>query len=251
MDGGHPQAVAGDLPQFILVPGDAAAASPQGEGGPHDDRVANLMGEFQGGLQVGHHQGGDDRLADPLHRVLEKLAVLRLVDGIGIGSQQPDAVFREESLFRELHGQGQPGLSAQGGQQAVRLLLPDDPLDRLQGQGFDVDLIRHGAVGHDGGGVGVDQHHREALFPQGAAGLGPGVVELRRLPDDDGTGADHQHLMDIRIARHLTSPPSSDRGTGRTGILYPGDRPPLRDGTGPKKPDGSGTRSPRRFYRCH
>ena len=155
MDGGHPQAVAGDLPQFILVPGDAAAASPQGEGGPHDDRVANLMGEFQGGLQVGHHQGGDDRLADPLHRVLEKLAVLRLVDGIGIGSQQPDAVFREESLFRELHGQGQPGLSAQGGQQAVRLLLPDDPLDRLQGQGFDVDLIRHGAVGHDGGGVGV------------------------------------------------------------------------------------------------
>ena len=33
---------------------------------------------------------------------------------------------------------------------------------------------------------------------QGAAGLGAGIVKLRRLADDDGAGADDQHLFDPR-----------------------------------------------------
>ena len=39
------------------------------------------------------------------------------------------------------------------------------------------------------------------------AGLGAGVVELRRLADDDGAGADDQHLLNALIQRHYRSPP--------------------------------------------
>ena len=65
-------------------------------------------------------------------------------------------------------------------------------------QGFDVDMVSNVLVSHDGGGVGVDQHHLQALLLQGAAGLGTGVVELGGLTDDDGAAADDQHLFNIQ-----------------------------------------------------
>ena len=52
-------------------------------------------------------------------------------------------------------------------------------------------MIGHSAVGHDGSRVGVDQDDVKALFLQGPAGLGAGVIEFGRLADDDRAGADH------------------------------------------------------------
>ena len=89
------------------------------------------------------------------------------------------------------------------------LFLLDDALDGGQVQGLDIDFIRHGLVGHNGGGVGVDQHDLDAILPQGAAGLGAGVVEFRGLADDNGARADNQYLFNILIQRHFIPPPSS------------------------------------------
>ncbi len=102
----------------------------------------------------------------------------------------------------QLHGDGQTGLPAQASQQAVRLGFQNDPLDGFRGQGLQVDRVGDGVVGHDGGGVGVDQDDLQALLLQRAAGLGACVVKFGGLADDDGAGADHQYLLDGCILRH-------------------------------------------------
>ena len=102
----------------------------------------------------------------------------------------------------EVHGQVQPGLAAQGGQDGVGLLLGDDLLHAGQVQRLDIHVVGDVLVGHDGGGVGVDQHHLHALLLEGAAGLGAGVVKLGGLADDDGAGTDDQHFFNGSIQRH-------------------------------------------------
>src|SRR5262249_45252228 len=70
-------------------------------------------------------------------------------------------------------------------------------------------------VGHDGGGVGVDQDDLVALLAQGLAGLGAAVVELARLADDDRPRADEQDLLQVGTLWHvgLFSPlPSGGEG---------------------------------------
>ena len=196
-DGGKPQAVLGDLVELLHGVGDAAAGAAHGECRPDDDRQADLPNEVDAVLEVFHHFGGDAGLADLLHGVFEHLAVLRLVDGLPVGAQQLDVVGGQEALLIQLHGEGQTGLSAQGGKEAVRLFDLDDPLDGVDGQGLDVDVVGHGFIGHDGGGVRVDKHNLQPFFFQGSASLGARVVKLRGLADDDGAGADHQDFFDI------------------------------------------------------
>ena len=212
----------GDLPQALLVVGDAAAGAAQGVGGTDDDGVVDLVGEGHGGVHRLHHVGDDAGLTDGLHGVLEALAVLRLADGLGGGPQQADGVLVQIALLVEAHGQIQAGLSAQSGQDGVRLLFFDDLGHRGDVQRLDIDVVRDVLVGHDGGGVGVHQNDLHALLLQRPAGLGAGIVELGGLTDDDGAGAQHQHLVDIRIFRHAERPPSPCwKRTGRTDIPCP------------------------------
>ena len=102
----------------------------------------------------------------------------------------------------EGHRQIQAGLSPQGGQDGIGALLFDDLGDGVDVQRFDIHVVRDVLVRHNGGGVGVDQDNLQALLFQGTAGLGAGVVELRRLADDDGSGAQHQDLMNVWIFGH-------------------------------------------------
>ena len=204
---GEVDAAIGDLLQGGPVIGDAAAGAAQGVGGADDDRVADLLGEGHGVLHALHHLGGDAGLADGLHAVLEALAVLRLADGVGAGAQQLHPVLLQGAVLIQGHGQVQAGLAAQSGQDGVGLLLLNDLSDGGDVQGLDIHMVGDVLVRHDGGGVGVHQHHLNALFLQGAAGLGAGVVKLGGLADDDGAGAQHQNFFDIRILRHYRSPP--------------------------------------------
>ena len=75
-------------------------------------------------------------------------------------------------------------------------------LHRLDGHGLDVDLVGHGLVGHDGGGVGVDEHDLQAFLAQRAAGLRARVVKFGRLADDDRAGAQYHYLVNILAQRH-------------------------------------------------
>ena len=208
-DGGQSQAVGRHFPQLLLVVDNAAARAAQGKGGADDHRVADLLGKSLRVFHGGDHLRGNAGLTDLLHGVLEHLPVLGLVDGLGRGAQQPHVVALQEALLGQLHGEGQARLAAKAGEDAVGLFLLDDALDGGQVQGLDIDFIRHGLVGHNGGGVGVDQHDLDAILPQGAAGLGAGVVEFRGLADDNGARADNQYLFNILIQRHFIPPPSS------------------------------------------
>ena len=113
---------------------------------------------------------------------------------------QPDVVLLEDSGLGQRHRQVQPGLAAESGEQPLRPLFGDDLLDRLDGQRLEVDGVGHLGVGHDRGRVGVDEDRPNALFPQRAAGLRAGVVELGRLPDDDRPRADDERALRLAPA---------------------------------------------------
>ena len=206
-DGRGVQAGAGNDLQLLGVLGRAAAGAAQGEGGAHDDGIADPLRHRQGLVHGLCDVGGDHRLADLRHGLLEHLPVLRPGDGRRVGAQQADPLLLEKALLVQLHGQGQARLAPQARQDGVGPLLFDDALDGLHRQGLQVDLVRHGLIRHDGGGVGVAEDHVDTGILQDTAGLGAGVVELRRLADDNGAGADHQNFLNALIQRHYRSPP--------------------------------------------
>ena len=201
-DGREHQAIVRDGAQLFLVVGDAAARAAQREGGADDDGVADALGDRHALVHRIGDVGRDDGLADLLHGLFEQLAVLRAVDGVHLGADQLDPPLVEEALFGELAADGQTGLAAEGGEQAVRALLFDDALDGLEGERLEINFIGERLVRHDGRGVGVAEHDVDACVFEDAAGLRARIVELRRLADDDRAGADHEYFFDVASFRH-------------------------------------------------
>ena len=199
------EAPLGDLGELLAVVGDAAPRAPQGEGGADDDRKPDLGGDGHHLLHRPGEAAFGDLEADPLHRLPEELAVLRLVDDRERGPDHLDAVLLEDAGLRHGDRGVEPGLAAEGGQQGVGPLLGDDLLHRFGGDRLDVGPIRRFGVGHDRRGVGVDEDHLVPLLLQRLAGLGPRVVELAGLADDDRPGADDQDLLDVRPFGHVSS----------------------------------------------
>ena len=64
--------------------------------------------------------------ADLDHRLLELLAVLGLVDDLGVGADHLDAVLLQHAVLVQVHRDVQAGLAAEGGQQGVGPLRLDD-----------------------------------------------------------------------------------------------------------------------------
>ena len=91
----------------------------------------------------------------------------------------------------EGHSQVPAGLATQSWKESLGSLPLNEPFQDIHSQRLDVDDIGDVLVGHDCSGVGVHQHRGDALFTQGAARLGAGIVELGSLPNDDGPGADN------------------------------------------------------------
>ena len=222
----------------------APAAAAEGEGRPHDDRVADGARRGERGRHRLRRAGGDGGLADGLHGVLEELPVLALEYGVDVGADQAHAVRAQEAAPVQLHGDVQPRLPAEPGEQAVGPLRFDDALHRARAERLYVNAVRHAGVGHDGGGVGVDEHGLHALRHQRAAGLRAGVVELRRLPYDDRPRADHERLFYAAVLRHSLRLPSS-RGICRTCRGCPAARRGPPGGTAGKRPSCPGNRAPR------
>ena len=81
------------------------------------------------------------------------------------------------------------------GSRASGRSLLDDLGDDFPGDRLDVGAVGRLRIGHDGGRIGVDQDDLIALLAQGLARLGAGVIELARLADDDGAGADEQDFL--------------------------------------------------------
>ncbi len=142
------------------------------------------------------------RDADLLHRRLEELPVLGLVDGVERGADQLHPVALEDALLGERLGQVERGLPAHGGQQRVRALALDDLLGGLDGDRLDVGPVGELRIGHHRGRVAVEEDDLHALLAERLDGLGAGVVELGGLADDDRPGSDDQDLVDIGSLGH-------------------------------------------------
>ena len=122
------------------------------------------------------------------------LAVLGHLDGLDGRAQQARPVALQEPRARDVHGQ----VERRSGRPARRGCRPGRSRSRMRSieadrERLEVDRVRDAGVGHDRGRVGVEQDGAHALLAQRAAGLGAGVVELGRLADDHGPGADDEH----------------------------------------------------------
>ena len=124
-------------------------------------------------------------------------------------ADQMHVVFFEHAAVGEFDGEVERGLSADGGQngksRAGRHLAldADDLFEIFARERLDVSAVGRLGIGHDGGRIRVGQHHFKALGLERLAGLRAGVVELGRLADDDGAGAEDQDFRDVSSFWHL------------------------------------------------
>ena len=146
----------------------------------------------------------------------EQLAVLRLLDRAALCAQKLCPALRQYSFFLQLHGQIEPCLPTDPGQNSVRPLFAHDFGNVFKSQRLHVDLVGNRRVGHDRRRVGIAQDHLISLFLECEAGLCPGVVKLSGLPDHDGAGADDEDLVDVSSFGHVLPPCHFLQCTSRT-----------------------------------
>ncbi len=199
---GKLQALGDDQAQLLLVMRDAAAGAAHGEARAQHDRIAEARNDVEGVLdRVGVAAAGSFN-AQLGHAVVEQLAIFAALDGVQVAADHLDAVLFQDAALGKLDRGVQARLTAERGKQCVGAFGGDDLFDEFRGDGLDVGAIGHGRVGHDGCGVGVNQHHAVALFLEHLAGLCSRIVELARLADDDGAGADDENGRDVGALRH-------------------------------------------------
>ncbi len=141
--------------------------------------------------------------AGAAHGLAKGFPILGSVDGFTIRADHLDAQFFKYSGLRNLERRVEAGLSAKGGQERVRPFLPEHGCQHLGGDRLDIGVIRHLGISHDGGWIRVEQHHLIAFFLERLARLRAGVVELARLADDYGAGADDANLLEIGALGHF------------------------------------------------
>ena len=230
--------------ELLCAVGHAAARTAECERRADDDGVADAVRHLQ---RLGHgvrNAGGDGRLADGGHGLLEELAVLGLVDGFGVRADEADVVLLQKALLVELHRERQARLAAEPGEETVGLFLFNNALDGGQRERLEINFVRERLVGHDRRGVGVDEHDVHARVVQHAARLRAGIVEFRCLPDHDRAGADDHDFADAGINRHGAHLPSGHRIGRRERPCRAGPSTP-RGETARKRPAGRGNRCPR------
>ena len=150
--------------------------------------------------------------ADLGHRIFEEQAVFALLDGVELRADELRAVLFEDAAVGEFDGEIESGLSADGGKHGEDAgasavgehfgFDADDLFEIGAVERLDVGAVGHLGVGHDGGRVGVHQHHFVAFGLERLAGLRAGVVELGGLADDDGAGAEDEDFRDVVAAWH-------------------------------------------------
>ena len=202
---GEAQPVLQNFLQLCLIAGDTAAGASQRIGRTQHHGITYGIGKPDALLHVFHYFRRRTRFSDALHQILKLLTPFGIADGSRRCAQKRHSVGRQKSGLLQLHTKVQAGLPAQSGKYAVRLLLFDNLFQDLHGQRFNVYLICNIFVRHNGGGIRIYQNDLHALFLQRAACLCARIVELCRLPDDNGAGSDYHDTFYIGIFRHCDS----------------------------------------------
>ena len=186
VDGAELQAVRDQLVEFLAVVSDAAASAAERETRPQHarqtDRVPNVLrfGERAGHAALRHSDPDLD------HRFFEFLAVFGLLDGRRVGPDHLNLEALQHAVTVQIHSRVEARLAAKRRQERFGPFSLDDLGDDFPSDRLDVGAVGRVRVCHDRGRVGVHQHDRVALFAEGLARLGAGIIELAGLADDDG-----------------------------------------------------------------
>ncbi len=171
-DGRQIKAAGGDGLELFSVVSDAAAGAAERVGGADDEgQRADLFGDLACLLHVMSDAGLRQVEANFEHGFFEKQTVLAFLNGFRFRADHAHAVLFQSARAVQRHGGVQRRLAAERGQQHIGLFLDDDLLHHLRRDRLDVSPERELRIGHDGGRVGVDEHHLVAFLAQGFAGL--------------------------------------------------------------------------------
>ena len=189
--------------EFFFVVGDTAAGTTEGEARTDDERPASDgvgdSGRFAHGVCG---TGAGEVKPDLEHGFLEQVTVFGALDGLRLGADEFHLVAVENAAFVEFHGEVQSRLATESREQCIGAFATDDFVQNVDAQRFDVGAVGHFGVGHDGGRVGVHQHHFVAFAAQHLAGLHAGVVEFAALANHDRARTNEHNLLDVGTLRH-------------------------------------------------
>ena len=192
----------GSVSKFFDIVRGASACAAQGIGWADDSWKADFSSDgecfFEG---VGESAFGEVE-ANFAHGFLKGFAVFRFFNGVWFCADHFDIEFFECSLFVQGHGGIEARLPTQCWEEGIWAFFFDDRSAYFRCDGLEVCLICHFGVGHDGGGIAVDQHDFVSLFFEGFAGLRAGVVKFTGLSDDNGTRADEHYFFEVGSFGH-------------------------------------------------
>ena len=188
-DRAHRQAPVHMTFELFAVVGDVPAGAAHGERRADDGREPDPFRHPHGVFAAFRDAAVRHPETDALHGLLERLAVLRFMNGCDGRADQLHIVFCERAALGQADRRVERRLSAHRRQQRIGPLTLDDLLDDVHGDGLDIGPVRQFRVGHDGGRIAVDENDPVALFPEGFAGLRARIVEFAGLPDHDRAGS--------------------------------------------------------------
>mmetsp|Transcript_72066 Transcript_72066/g.203447 ORF Transcript_72066/g.203447 Transcript_72066/m.203447 type:complete len:1095 (-) Transcript_72066:280-3564(-) len=188
------QGLGSQLPQLIIIMGEAAAQAAQCKCGTHKDRVADLLRKPNSILDVGATSALGDLVAAELDSLCEELAIFRRHDCLDGRPHHTHVVLLKDALLVKLDTAHQCRLSTKGAEDAVGPLALDDLCDKLRSHRQKVNAVRVPGRCLHCGDVRVHQNRLDTRLAQRLNGLAAGVVELACLADGQAARAQDQDL---------------------------------------------------------
>ena len=180
---------------LLAVVGHATADPPQGKAGTNNDGISDFGSRLPGLVHVPGNPVFWNPQTNAAHGIAELLPVFRLEDHRQGCTNHLHPQPLQNTCLSHLHSHVKTRLASQGREDGIRPLPLYHFFKYLRCNGFHVGAVGRLGVGHDRGGIAVDEDHLEALFHKGFTGLGTGIVKLTGLPDDDGAGTDDEDLL--------------------------------------------------------
>ena len=103
----------------------------------------------------------------------------------------------ENALLLELHCKVKTRLTADTGNNRIGTLGAKNSRHVLKGKRLHVNLVRNRRIGHNCRRIGVYENNLVALLTKCKTSLRARIVKLRRLTDNDRTGADDHNFFDV------------------------------------------------------
>ena len=181
-----------------------STGSTKGKSRPQHNGIANLRSHALTLVNSMRNTGASYLKTNIAHGIGKELTVLSRSNRGNVTTNNLHLILFKHTGLRKLYCTVQPCLSAHICKQCIRTFASDDFFYRLRSNWLNVGSVGHRRIGHDGCGIGINQHHLIALFTQGLTCLSSGIIKLARLTNNNWTRANNQNLFNISPLGHPT-----------------------------------------------